>query len=186
MGGYAESQILLQHLNDEFGRHCGVLCPFRPQDAVVKGAVVFGRNPDVVTSRKSAFTYGFDICETFDESKHRADGRELCDDIFKKLVEIDKDVGWEETRVVNSGTGLPGLPHPGVQTLSLRSASERLVVAGWWNDLVVSVHSAASVSTFKKSAENRTLQNLKKKKCFVNIMINNETYVNVFVSSEMF
>ncbi|XP_018545038.1 heat shock 70 kDa protein 12A-like [Lates calcarifer] len=104
VGGYAESKILRGHINDQFGDQCKVLCPFRPQEAIVKGAVMFGRNPEVVASRKSAFTYGIAVSEEFDESRHKAekkftaDGRELCRDIFMKLVEIDENVGWNETR----------------------------------------------------------------------------------------
>lgn len=104
VGGFAESQILSQHINNQFGHWCKVLCPFRPQEAVVKGAVMFGRNPGVVASRKSAFTYGLATTEPFDENRHRADkkftadGREMCCDVFMKLVEVDEDLGWNETR----------------------------------------------------------------------------------------
>ncbi|XP_072221348.1 heat shock 70 kDa protein 12A-like [Leuresthes tenuis] len=104
VGGYAGSQILRQHITDEFIDHCEVLCPFRPQEAILKGAVEFGRNPAVVASRKSAFTYGVGITERFDASKHRADKKytnkegDWCQDIFMKLTEIDEDVGWNEHR----------------------------------------------------------------------------------------
>ncbi|XP_018544061.1 heat shock 70 kDa protein 12A-like [Lates calcarifer] len=103
VGGYAESKILRGHINDQFGDQCKVLCPFRAQEAIVKGAVKFGRNPEVVASRKSAFTYGIATCEKFKsrhkaEKKFTADGRELCRDIFMKLVKIGENVGWNETR----------------------------------------------------------------------------------------
>lgn len=104
VGGYAESQILRQHVIDQFGDQCKVLCPCRPQEAVVKGAVEFGRNPAVVASRKSAFTYGFADSEKFDPSKHKKEkksvvqGEEFCGDIFRKLVEEGEDVAWDETR----------------------------------------------------------------------------------------
>lgn len=104
VGGYAESQILRQHVIDQFGDQCKVLCPFRPQDAIMKGALEFGRHPAVVASRKSAFTYGFAVAEEFDPSKHRVDKKftrcwgEGCCDIFRKLVEEGEDVGWNDTR----------------------------------------------------------------------------------------
>ncbi|XP_018545203.1 heat shock 70 kDa protein 12A-like [Lates calcarifer] len=103
VGGYAESEILRQHIISNFG-YFKVLCPFRAQEAIVKGAVRLGRNPEVVASRKSAFTYGIKTTERFDESKHRAEKKYTnkngvwCKDIFKKLVEIDEDVGWNESR----------------------------------------------------------------------------------------
>ncbi|XP_028283371.1 heat shock 70 kDa protein 12A-like [Parambassis ranga] len=105
VGGYAESQVLRKHIIKEFGGQCKVLCPFRPQEAIVKGAVMFGRNPAVVASRKSAFTYGIRISTRFNKSKHREDKKftnkegDWCGGIFKKLVEIDEDVGWGENRI---------------------------------------------------------------------------------------
>ncbi|XP_038154118.1 heat shock 70 kDa protein 12A-like [Cyprinodon tularosa] len=104
VGGYAQSEILQQHIIDQFGHQCKVLCPFRAQEAIVRGAVEFGRNPQVVISRKSSFTYGFAVCEKFDERKHKeekkftAGGVEYSRDIFSKMVEEGEDVGSEETR----------------------------------------------------------------------------------------
>ncbi|XP_032424327.1 heat shock 70 kDa protein 12A-like [Xiphophorus hellerii] len=104
VGGYAQSQILQQHITDQFGQQCKVLCPFRAQEAIMRGAVEFGRNPNVVASRKSSYTYGFAVCEKFDESKHKegkkftAKGVDLSRDIFRKLVEEDEDLGSENTR----------------------------------------------------------------------------------------
>uniref|UniRef100_A0A4W6D9U8 Heat shock protein family A (Hsp70) member 12A.2 n=1 Tax=Lates calcarifer TaxID=8187 RepID=A0A4W6D9U8_LATCA len=109
VGGYAESKILRGHINDQFGDQCKVLCPFRAQEAIVKGAVKFGRNPEVVASRKSAFTYGIAVFPRFDESKHKAEKKytsttgERCKDVFKKLVEIDEDVGWDKPREYTLG-----------------------------------------------------------------------------------
>ncbi|KAK2840494.1 hypothetical protein Q5P01_014234 [Channa striata] len=104
VGGYADSQILRQHIIDEFGHQCKVLCPIQAQEAIMKGAVMFGRNPAVVKTRKSTFTYGLSVSERFDESRHKnfkkysnKDG-DWCIDIFMKLVEIDEDVSWDETR----------------------------------------------------------------------------------------
>uniref|UniRef100_A0A3B5M5I2 Heat shock protein family A (Hsp70) member 12A.2 n=1 Tax=Xiphophorus couchianus TaxID=32473 RepID=A0A3B5M5I2_9TELE len=104
VGGYAQSQILQQHITDQFGQQCKVLCPFRAQEAIMRGAVEFGRNPDVVASRKSSYTYGFAVCEKFDESKHKEEkkftskGVVWSRDIFRKLVEEGEDLGSEGTR----------------------------------------------------------------------------------------
>uniref|UniRef100_A0A3B5LL95 Heat shock protein family A (Hsp70) member 12A.2 n=1 Tax=Xiphophorus couchianus TaxID=32473 RepID=A0A3B5LL95_9TELE len=104
VGGYAQSQILQQHITDQFGQQCKVLCPFRAQEAIMRGAVEFGRNPDVVASQKSSYTYGFSVCEQFDESKHKeekkftAKGVVWSRDIFRKLVEEGEDLGSEGTR----------------------------------------------------------------------------------------
>ncbi|XP_041858641.1 heat shock 70 kDa protein 12A-like [Melanotaenia boesemani] len=111
VGGYAESQILRRHISDEFMDDCQVLCPFRPQEAILKGAVDFGRNKAVVASRKSGFTYGLAVREPFDKSQHRTDKKVMdkdgdwCDDIFKKLVVIDEDIGWNESREYSLSAG---------------------------------------------------------------------------------
>uniref|UniRef100_A0A3B5R7G7 Uncharacterized protein n=1 Tax=Xiphophorus maculatus TaxID=8083 RepID=A0A3B5R7G7_XIPMA len=50
VGGFAESQILHQNITDQFGPQYKVLCPLRPQEAILKGAVELGRNPKLVES----------------------------------------------------------------------------------------------------------------------------------------
>ncbi|GLD68506.1 heat shock 70 kDa protein 12A-like protein [Lates japonicus] len=96
VGGYAESKILRGHINDQFGDQCKVLCPFRAQEAIVKGAVKFGRNPEVVASRKSAFTYGIATCEKF-KSRHKAEKKFTADGQKKNAKYVDEwgvdDVG---------------------------------------------------------------------------------------------
>ncbi|XP_017164872.1 heat shock 70 kDa protein 12A-like [Poecilia reticulata] len=91
-------------VQSDLGASWDVLCPFRAQEAILRGAVEFGRNPDVVASRKSSYTYGFAVCEKFDESKHNKDkkftakGVEMSRDIFRKLVKEGEDLGSEDTR----------------------------------------------------------------------------------------
>ncbi|KAM9342363.1 heat shock 70 kDa protein 12A-like [Pholidichthys leucotaenia] len=104
VGGFADSYILRQHVKDEFGDSCKVLCPSRPQEVILKGAVQFGRNPAMVVSRISTFTYGIEVRNRFDESKHKA-GNKYTDkygvwsrNMFWKLVERDEDVCWNKNR----------------------------------------------------------------------------------------
>ncbi|KAM4560849.1 heat shock 70 kDa protein 12A-like [Fundulus diaphanus] len=104
VGGFAESEILRRHITDDFIDNCKVLCPFRPQEVILKGAVEFGRKPHLVVSRKSAFTYGVAVNEEFDASVHSPDKKftttdgTFCADIFMNLVTADEDVGWDEIR----------------------------------------------------------------------------------------
>ncbi|XP_026017346.1 heat shock 70 kDa protein 12A-like [Astatotilapia calliptera] len=103
VGGYARSLILRQHITNQFSDQCKVLCPSHPQEAIMKGAVMFGRNPALVASRISAFTYGVSLSLRFDASNHRADKRytnkegEWCDGIFCVLVRENEEVGWDKT-----------------------------------------------------------------------------------------
>ncbi|XP_054908989.1 uncharacterized protein LOC129374545 [Poeciliopsis prolifica] len=52
VGGLTESQILRQHITDQFGPQYKVLCPLRPQEVILKGAVELGRNPKLVESQR--------------------------------------------------------------------------------------------------------------------------------------
>ncbi|XP_054908983.1 heat shock 70 kDa protein 12B-like [Poeciliopsis prolifica] len=52
VGGFAESQILRQHITDQFGPQYKVLCPLRPQEVILKGAVEMRRNPKLVESQR--------------------------------------------------------------------------------------------------------------------------------------
>ncbi|XP_007542604.1 heat shock 70 kDa protein 12A-like [Poecilia formosa] len=104
VGGFANSQILHQYIIDQFGGTCRILCPFRAQEAIMRGAVEFGRNPSWVASRKSPYTYGVAVSEPFDELKHKPEKKfmvgeeEWCCDRFVKLVQAGEDVRWDEIR----------------------------------------------------------------------------------------
>ncbi|CAL1581358.1 unnamed protein product [Knipowitschia caucasica] len=102
LGGFSQSRILCDHVRQQFSDRARVLCPKNPQEAILKGAVVFARDQSVIRSRKSAFTYGVKISVRYDKSKHKSkitnkEG-DWCNVMFKKLVGIDEDVGWDETK----------------------------------------------------------------------------------------
>ncbi|XP_014835353.1 PREDICTED: heat shock 70 kDa protein 12A-like [Poecilia mexicana] len=65
VGGLAESQILRQHITDQFGPQYKVLCPLRPQEAILKGAVELGRNPEMVEPQRKRPAWLNFICEKF-------------------------------------------------------------------------------------------------------------------------
>uniref|UniRef100_A0A8C6UPI7 Heat shock 70 kDa protein 12A n=1 Tax=Neogobius melanostomus TaxID=47308 RepID=A0A8C6UPI7_9GOBI len=104
VGGLSSSHILREHVQREFSDRAKVMCPKNPQEVILRGAVMFGRDPSVIRSRKSAFTYGFVKMQRFDPSKHKPEKKftnedgDWCDDLFGKMVEADEDVEWNETR----------------------------------------------------------------------------------------
>ncbi|XP_033842971.1 heat shock 70 kDa protein 12A-like [Periophthalmus magnuspinnatus] len=105
VGGLSSSHILRRHVRREFSDQAKVLCPKNPQEAILKGAVMFGRDPSVIRTRKSAFTYGVSMYKTFDPSLHKSEKQYInkegviwCRDIFSKLVGINEDVEWNSTR----------------------------------------------------------------------------------------
>ncbi|KAG2191590.1 hypothetical protein INT46_008889 [Mucor plumbeus] len=68
VGGFGSSNYLFQRVQEVFeSRVDQVLCPPRAAMAVVRGAVYFGLNPRVITSRVSRRTYGINAGLPFDE-----------------------------------------------------------------------------------------------------------------------
>ncbi|XP_006127883.2 heat shock 70 kDa protein 12A-like isoform X1 [Pelodiscus sinensis] len=104
VGGFASSIILREEIYETFREQYHILCPLEAQAAIVKGAVLFGYNQQIVASRISALTYGVAVCETFDIAVHdtqkkrvsKADNYEYCTDLFKKLVGIGDLVAVDE------------------------------------------------------------------------------------------
>uniref|UniRef100_A0A8C6UN95 Heat shock 70 kDa protein 12A n=1 Tax=Neogobius melanostomus TaxID=47308 RepID=A0A8C6UN95_9GOBI len=104
VGGYALSKVLRDHIKNQFGSQYEVLCPYLPQEAIMKGAVMFGKDRAVIASRKSGYTYGYSDCDRFDAAKHKEDKKltnsegDWCIDLFTKMVEVDQDVGFDKTK----------------------------------------------------------------------------------------
>lgn len=79
------------------------------QEAIAKGAVLFGVNPHIVTSRVSARTYGVAVNNKFDAAIHdfgkirvsKAGDYIYCTDLFKKLVGIEESVNINEVAHYN-------------------------------------------------------------------------------------
>lgn len=93
VGGFAESDYLYDRIKSEFRAKIPVIVrPISPGSAIIQGAVTFGFNPRVLTSRLARKTYGIASCRDFQEGKHDPskkeyiDGRAVCQDIFSKFV----------------------------------------------------------------------------------------------------
>ncbi|CAM4463659.1 unnamed protein product [Lepidochelys olivacea] len=103
VGGFASSIILRDEIYQTFRKY-RILCPQESQAAIIKGAILFGHNPQIVASRISALTYGVKISEAFDIAVHdvqkkrvsKADHYVYCTDLFKKLVGIGDLVEVDE------------------------------------------------------------------------------------------
>ncbi|XP_043084946.1 heat shock 70 kDa protein 12A-like [Puntigrus tetrazona] len=105
VGGYAQCSFLRKFMKKRFGSICKVLCPVEPQAVILKGAILYGKTPSVVKSRISALTYGFCICEIFDETKHKdkseyenSEGKVFCDVCFDQLVSRGESIECDEVR----------------------------------------------------------------------------------------
>jgi len=99
VGGFAKSPFIRDALENLVGKEIPLIEPNNSELCVVKGAVMFGWKKEIIRSRKSRFTYGFEMNEYFiegrhDESKGWYDNtrNKACKNIFKKLVTINEDL----------------------------------------------------------------------------------------------
>jgi hypothetical protein len=91
VGGFSESNMLHEAVKSNFPE-LGVIVPSEAGLAVLKGAVIFGHSPSMISERVSKYTYGVDMVERFDsylhpsEKKITIDGKTYCSDIFSVHV----------------------------------------------------------------------------------------------------
>lgn len=101
VGGFGSSNYLFDRVQAEFGSRVGLVAvPPRCELAVVRGAVYFGLNPRVVTTRIPRYWYGIDTTTTFEEGVDppsykivRADGSVRCDNKFSVYVRRGHPLG---------------------------------------------------------------------------------------------
>ena len=65
VGGFAESAILQKNIRDAFSDKLKVIIPQGVSLAILKGAVLFGVDPTVVSSRRSRLTYGVGVLNRY-------------------------------------------------------------------------------------------------------------------------
>ncbi|KAG8185066.1 hypothetical protein JTE90_017080 [Oedothorax gibbosus] len=98
VGGFAESAILQKSIRDAFSDRLKVIIPQGMGLAILKGAVQFGIDPTVVSSRRSRLTYGVGVLNRFINGTHPPeklvvkDGVEWCADVFDKFVLADQSL----------------------------------------------------------------------------------------------
>ncbi|KAL5012666.1 hypothetical protein ScPMuIL_011217 [Solemya velum] len=87
VGGFSQSPYVHRILSNRF-IHLNVIVPPDPELSVLKGAVLYGHDPNIVTQRVCRRTYGIALHEEFIKGEHRddkrvvIDGATLCKDIF--------------------------------------------------------------------------------------------------------
>lgn len=101
VGGFSNSPYLQQTVNERFGQRATVLVPPNPDIAVLYGAVHFCYDPQT-RARRSRFTYGTEVHETFEEGVDPEDkryvspeGESTCDDRFSIFVRSGESVPSE-------------------------------------------------------------------------------------------
>lgn len=92
VGGFAESPVLQQAIQDAFSSSIKVIIPQEVSLSILKGAVLFGLDPSLVHLRRSVLTYGVGCLHKFDPGRHPPekrvvkDGLEWCTDVFDTFV----------------------------------------------------------------------------------------------------
>ena len=95
VGGFADCELLRKRINENLSDAVdAIIYPTcEAVLAVLKGSVLFGRDPLIIDSRICRYTYGLDWNEEFDHKKHPVSKRECtdagvyCKDIFRKLIQ---------------------------------------------------------------------------------------------------
>lgn len=94
VGGYSESSLLQERFK-KLGkeREIDIIIPKESSLAVVKGAVLFGYNPQFITARVLRFSYGIASNPIFNPSIHPEErcyldreGNRRCEDAFKEII----------------------------------------------------------------------------------------------------
>ena len=98
VGGFAESEFVQGRITKEFGRKT-VMVPHEAGSAVLKGAVLFGHNPEIISARICPYTYGLHTRKPYDPKRHGDEKRviftgskKVVDNVFDKHLEIGETV----------------------------------------------------------------------------------------------
>ncbi|XP_052781652.1 heat shock 70 kDa protein 12A-like [Mya arenaria] len=90
VGGFNNCLLLKQAIKSKFDKH-SIVVPNDPDLAVLKGAVIFGHKPELISQRVSKYTYGVKLRANFNEHVHRKsykviakNGDAHCENVFDK------------------------------------------------------------------------------------------------------
>nr|XP_046214709.1 heat shock 70 kDa protein 12A-like isoform X2 [Oncorhynchus gorbuscha] len=103
VGGFAESPLLQQAVQNMLHGRSRIIIPHDVGLTILKGAVLFGLDPNVIKVRRSPLTYGVGVLNRYVEGKHPPDkmlvkdGTRWCTDVFDTFIVCDQSVALGET-----------------------------------------------------------------------------------------
>lgn len=105
VGGFAESTLLQEFIRSVFSDHVTVVIPQGVGVAVLKGAVMYGLDPGVITTRRAKLTYGIGVIVPFKQGFHPIeklvvkDSKTWCMDVLDVFVRAGHSVSCGDTVV---------------------------------------------------------------------------------------
>ena len=103
VGGFAESNVLFEAVEKEFSPKIIVKKSTAPSLSVLKGAIIYGQNQNMIKSRRMCQSIGIETWDDFDPRIHDENrkivsdnGKPLCKNVFTKFVEINESVNVEK------------------------------------------------------------------------------------------
>ncbi|XP_052778694.1 heat shock 70 kDa protein 12A-like [Mya arenaria] len=93
VGGFSNCHLLMHAMKTKFDDH-KIIVPNEPDLIVLKGAVIFGHKPELISQRVNKYTfYGVEIYEEFIEQIHKSsykvideEGDSMCKNVFDKHI----------------------------------------------------------------------------------------------------
>ncbi|KAL3858892.1 hypothetical protein ACJMK2_009141 [Sinanodonta woodiana] len=114
VGGMSESVFVQDIIRSRFHGKNGVkvITPEEAGLSVLKGAVIFGRSPDVIETRILRYTYGISVTPEFDPEEHPEEkkieiaGNFHCRDVFSAFIRVNTpvEIGHSVTECVSTLT----------------------------------------------------------------------------------
>ena len=139
VGGFGGSRYMFRAIEEHFkSTNIKYVVPLEPAYAVVKGAVLYKQNPNVIESRKVDATYGVSCIVTFIDGLHdpkykwtNDDGVLKCKKLFNTIVERGDVVGSGEVFI---GTFYPVEHNQTEMVIQFFSSQEKDIfyVTGEW------------------------------------------------------
>ena len=112
VGGFGGCKFVSQKIEEAIGQYGNIpiVCPEQPDLAVVIGAVMWRKDPNIIQSRVADATYGIGADPVFDPAIHdrhyqvldKEDGKQRCRDVFQVFVlkgEVIKDEVYKTTLI---------------------------------------------------------------------------------------
>ncbi|XP_019859611.1 PREDICTED: heat shock 70 kDa protein 12A-like isoform X2 [Amphimedon queenslandica] len=108
VGGFGGCRFVSQKIEEAISEHCGMLydniaCPVQPDLAVVSGAVIWRKDPNIIQSRVADATCGIGCGLAFDPSIHdehyksvNEEGDQRCNNVFDVFVLKGEEIKDEE------------------------------------------------------------------------------------------